>query len=120
MKEAKVLLELTMVENPDGEIDLMIDPDELTGHHLDQLVKAICKFRGQYKPPVPETPPQNLSEIPVVSGAAAFLGEVFPHGSVIGVRHPALGWVAFQVSPEFLAAANGSSSASPSKDGPKH
>lgn len=98
----KELMSIKMIENEAGEIELMVDPDDVTGAHFDLLVQAISRVRAQFLPPVPEQPPQAMDQIPVVAGSAAFLGEVFPHGNVIGLRHPALGWVAFQVSQEFL------------------
>lgn len=111
----KELMSITVVENDAGEIELMVSPDHVDGGHFDQLVQAISSVREQFQPQPPVQPPEHLSQIPVVSGAAVFLGEVFPHGKVIGLRHPLLGWVAFQVAQEFLdaLAANKSSSEAP-------
>lgn len=97
----KELLSVRMVENDKGEIDLLIDPDEATGEHVDLLLRALSSARQQMQPPVLKEMPKQMSQIEVVPTPGWFLGGTFEQGLVLCWRHPSFGWLGFQVSDQI-------------------
>lgn len=97
----KELMSVRMVENDEGEIDLLIDPDDAaTGLHVDQLLRCLAAVRPQMQPAVPTAEPQG--EVQVAPLGRWYVGDSFPHGTVLGLRHPAYGWLAYQLPADFL------------------
>lgn len=98
----KKLFSLALVEDDDGMLHIDCDPDP-TGEDFDLLIRALGAARQQMQPPVSMTVPPTGSDIPVVPGPPGwFTGNSFPQGPVLGLRHPAFGWLAFQIPDGFL------------------
>lgn len=98
----KTLLTFTLLEDDDGMLHVECDPDP-TAADFDQFIRAVGAARMQFQPPVSTAVPATGADLSVVPAPPGwFAGEMFPHGPVLGLRHPAFGWLAFHVPPGFV------------------
>ena len=97
----KELMRIRIVENAAGGVDLLIDPDNVTGQDFDQLLYSIAQVRPQIQPPVQTELPSNMSQIEVVPTPGWFVGGTFELGTILSIRHPAFGWLAFQLTDQI-------------------
>lgn len=96
----KELLNISMVENDKGEIDLIYEPND--GSEMDKLVQAIAVVRQRLKPPVPQEPTMLAGgQLPVSPMTGLSVLETFEHGPVMALRHHSLGWMYFQLPAEL-------------------
>lgn len=97
----KELLSARMVETDAGEVEFDITPPNPPGNHLDVLMQLLARQRQEAQPPVPEEMPFSMSDVPVATLGHWFVGDSFEHRNVLGLRHPALGWVVFALPTNF-------------------
>lgn len=74
---------------------LPTDPDKITAPELDELIAALVQHRALLEPAVAPAPPEKL---PTILGPAWTL-HGGPIGSLLQIRHPGHGWLAFVIPP---------------------
>lgn len=98
----KEILSARIVETDAGEVEFDITPPNPPGNQLDVLMQVLAEQRQEAQPPVPEDMPFATDDVPVAPLNRWFVGDSFQHGDVLGMRHPALGWVVFALPATFL------------------
>ncbi|MBI2750832.1 MAG: hypothetical protein HYX43_16310 [Burkholderiales bacterium] len=96
----KEIIGLTLNEENDGDISATFS-EKPTTEQLDLLLRAIGGVRQETEPAQPDSPPTGALGLDVVSNPKWEVGQVFPHGRTLLLRHPMFGWLAFQM-PEGL------------------
>lgn len=94
------LISVTLNEEADGDITASFS-EQPTAQQLDLLLRAIGRIRQGMEPAVPQSPPKGANELDPVPNPAWEVGQVFPHGRCLLLRHPMFGWMTFQM-PEGL------------------
>lgn len=68
----------------------------LSAHDLDRLLEALTRVRMAKAVPVAVEPPD---EAPLTAADPHWRAMPLPHGTLLQLRHPALGWVSFMLPP---------------------
>lgn len=76
-----------------------IDLSALSASELDELIAEAADRRANLNPEVSLEPPQSVARVMHFAARATKTVD----GTLLQLRHPGLGWVAFQLSPEVRA-----------------
>ena len=110
----------TFTADDDGvwHLDCDVQP---TGTDLDQVIQAIGQARAQLQPPIPAQLPQSGVFVSV-PGPGWIVGNSFAQGKALCLRHPAFGWLWFEISDSMMADIQRAHAAVPveAQDGPAH
>lgn len=99
----KEVISARIVETDSGDMEFQINPEIPKGNQIDVLLQLLGRQRQESQPPVPDQMPFAMEDVPVAKLTRWFVGESFEHGPVLGLRHPALGWISFVLPETFPA-----------------
>lgn len=117
----RLLVSARLIERDDGERFIDCDPDGTTGADLDLLLQELGQTRVQMQPPIPAQLPQS-GVIVSVPGPGWVVGNSFAQGKALGLRHPAFGWLWFEIPDSMMADIQHAHASVPieSQEGPTH
>lgn len=91
--------------NADGTLSL--DAATLTTQEVDKLITELAKLRAKMTPPVPQQFDTSHGTILAQPDPTFLVSKDWAGNVSLGLRHPGLGWLAFQFPVEKAAALGG-------------